>query len=252
MIDLLPSLTLTTWIWIAFAPPAFIVLMVGWDPVGRVGGGGFGVGVESRLAWILMELPALATFPLIYLSSGNLHVVGNVAVVLWLAHYGHRTFVWPWFVPKKGSTVPITMIAMAVFFNGITGGLIGWFMGYHADYGVDWLADPRFLAGLALMFAGAALNVWADYRLLDLRKASGGQRVMPQGGAFEYLACPNLAGEILEWIGFALLTWSFPALAFAIWTVANLAPRAFWRRNQYRESFADYPKGRAALIPKLL
>ena len=108
MIDLLPSLNLTTWIWIAFAPPAFIVLMVGWDPVGRVGGGGFGFRVESRLAWILMELPALATFPLIYLSSGNLHVVGNVAVVLWLAHYGHRTFVWPWFVPKKGSTVPIT------------------------------------------------------------------------------------------------------------------------------------------------
>ena len=244
--------TLTTWIWIAFAPPAFIVLMVGWDPVGRVGGGGFGFRVESRLAWdshgVAGARHLSANLPL----SGNLHVVGNVAVVLWLAHYGHRTFVWPWFVPKKGSTVPITMIAMAVFFNGITGGLIGWFMGYHADYGVDWLADPRFLAGLALMFAGAALNVWADYRLLDLRKASGGQRVMPRGGAFEYLACPNLAGEILEWIGFALLTWSFPALAFAIWTVANLAPRAFWRRNQYRESFADYPKGRAALIPKLL
>ena len=252
MNELLPSLNLVTWIWIALAPPVFIVLMVGWDPVGRVGGWGWGVRVESRLAWILMEAPALATFPLIYFLSGNLHLVGNVAVVLWLAHYGHRALVWPWFVLKKGTTVPLTMIAMALFFNGITGGLIGWFMGYHADYGAGWLSDPRFLAGLALMLAGAALNVWADYRLLHLRKASGGQRVMPRGGAFEYLACPNLAGEIVEWFGFALMVWALPGWAFAIWTFANLAPRAIWRRNQYRESFADYPKGRAALIPKIL
>ena len=251
MNDLLPSLNLATWIWVALAPGAFIVLMVGWDPVGRVGGGGLGVRVESRLAWILMEVPALVTFPLIYFSSGNLHVVGNVAVALWLAHYGHRTLVWPWFVVQKGATVPFTMIAMAVFFNGITGGLIGWFMGYAADYSASWLSDPRFLAGLALMFAGAALNVWADYRLLRLRQANPGQRVLPRGGAFEVVACPNLAGEILEWIGFALLTWAFPTLAFAIWTVANLAPRAVWRRDQYQDNFADYPKGRPALIPKL-
>ncbi len=251
MNDLLPSLNLATWIWIALAPPAFIVLMAGWDPVGRIGGRGFGMRVEIRLAWFIVELPALATFPLIYASSGNFHLVGNVVVVLWLAHYGHRTLVWPWLVPNKGTTVPFTMVAMALFFNGVTGGLIGWFMGYVADYGESWLSDPRFVAGLAVMFAGAALNVWADYRLLRLRKASPGQRVLPRGGAFEYMACPNLAGEILEWFGFALLTWSFPGLAFAIWTVANLAPRAVWRRNQYRESFADFPKGRAALIPKV-
>ena len=252
MNDLLPSLDLATWIWIALAPPVFIVLMAGWDPVGRVGGWGWGVRVESRLAWILMEVPALATFPLIYFLSGNLHVVGNVAVVLWLAHYGHRTLVWPWLVPKKGTTVPITMMALALVFNGITGGLIGWFMGYHADFGAGWLADPRFLGGLALMLAGAGLNVWADYRLLQLRRANPGRRVMPQGGAFDFVACPNLAGEILEWFGFALLIWALPGWAFAIWTVANLAPRAIWRRNQYRESFADYPKERAALIPRLL
>jgi len=249
---MLPSLNLATWFWLALAPVAFMAMLTGWDPVGRTGGRGFGLRVESRLAWVLMELPALATFPLIYFLSGNLHPVGNVAVALWLAHYAHRTLVWPWFVPKQGATASLAMVAMAVCFNGITGVLIGAFMGYHADYGAGWLSDPRFLVGIGLMLAGAALNVWADYWLLGLRKAGGGKRVMPRGGAFEYLACPNLAGEILEWIGFALLTWSFPALAFAIWTFANLAPRAFWRRNQYRESFARYPKDRAALIPKVL
>ncbi len=246
------SVGLLACIWLAMAPVAFAVMLTGWDPVGRSGGRGLGPKVESRLAWVIMELPALATFPLIYFFSGNPHPVGNVAVALWLAHYGHRTLFWPWFVPKKDATESIAMIAMAFLFNAITGGLIGVFMGHHADYTTGWLSDPRFLAGLVLMLAGATLNVWADYRLLRLRKAGGGQRVMPRGGAFDVVACPNLAGEMLEWFGFAMLTWCLPALAFAIWTVANLAPRAFWRRNQYRESFADYPKGRAALIPKLL
>ena len=252
MIELLPSLTLATGIWIALAIPALIVLLVGWDPVGRIGGLGLGKRVESRQAWFVVELPALVTFPLIYFWSGNLHLVGNIAVGLWLAHYVHRTLFWPWFVLKKGATVPLTMIALGLCFNVITGGLIGWFLGYAADYAERWLSDPRFLVGLTLMIAGGALNVWADYRLLHLRKANAGRRVMPRCGPFEYMACPNLAGEIVEWIGFALLTWSFPGLAFAVWTFANLLPRAIWRRNQYRESFSDFPKGRAALIPKVL
>lgn len=33
-------------------------------------------------------------------------------------------------------------------------------------------------------------------------------------------------GEIIEWIGFAIACWSLPAAAFAVYTFANLAPRA--------------------------
>ena len=144
------------------------------------------------------------------------------------------------------------MCIAAVAFNLIIGGLVGWFMGYVADYANTWLADPRFIAGLVLMTGGAALNVWADYRMLGLRKAREEQPVMPQGGAFDIVACPNLAGEIIQWIGFALLTWSLPGLAFALWTIANLVPRAVWRRNWYREHFDDYPRERPALFPGVL
>ena len=38
--------------------------------------------------------------------------------------------------------------------------------------------------------------------------------------------CTYLVGEILEWTGFAIACWSLPALAFAIYTFSNLAPRA--------------------------
>ena len=70
--------------------------------------------------------------------------------------------------------------------------------------------------------------------------------------AFDIVCCPNLSGEIIEWVGFALLTWSLPGLAFALWTVANLVPRALWRRKWYRENFSGYPRERAALFPGVL
>ena len=53
----------------------------------------------------------------------------------------------------------------------------------------------------------------------------------------------------LEWTGFAIAAWSLPALAFALYTVSNLAPRAVAHHRWYRDKFPDYPRERRALIP---
>ena len=57
--------------------------------------------------------------------------------------------------------------------------------------------------------------------------------------------------EIVEWLGWALLTWSPAGLAFAAWTMANLVPRARAHHRWYRERFPDYPARRKALVPGL-
>jgi len=121
-----------------------------------------------------------------------------------------------------------------------------------ADYPVDWFSDPRFRAGAALFVFGALLNISSDYRLASLRARASGSAILPRGGAFDLVSCPNLAGEIVEWFGFALMSWSLPGLAFALWTAANLIPRALWRHRWYRERFPDYPTRRRAIIPGLL
>jgi hypothetical protein len=69
---------------------------------------------------------------------------------------------------------------------------------------------------------------------------------------FEWISCPNLFGEIVEWFGFALMCWSLPALSFAIWTAANLIPRALSHHAWYRGHFPDYPQARRAVIPFVL
>jgi len=59
-------------------------------------------------------------------------------------------------------------------------------------------------------------------------------------------------GEIVEWTGWAVATWSLAGLAFALYTAANLAPRALSHHAWYRARFPEYPPSRRALVPFLL
>jgi len=104
-----------------------------------------------------------------------------------------------------------------------------WLFELAPSYPDDWLADPRFLGGVALFAAG-------DYAI-------------PRGGLYRWVSCPNYLGEIAIWCGWALATWSLPGLSFALWTIANLAPRALAHHRFYRERFPDYPQERKALVP---
>ncbi|MFC1990171.1 hypothetical protein ACFLVW_06425 [Chloroflexota bacterium] len=41
-----------------------------------------------------------------------------------------------------------------------------------------------------------------------------------------------------------------PGLAFAVWTMANLVPRARAHHAWYHKHFPDYPAGRKVLVPR--
>ncbi|MEM6929685.1 MAG: hypothetical protein AAF602_22285 [Myxococcota bacterium] len=56
----------------------------------------------------------------------------------------------------------------------------------------------------------------------------------------------------MEWTGWALATWSLAGLGFAVYSVANLLPRALQHHRWYRATFDDYPTSRRALIPFVL
>ena len=51
---------------------------------------------------------------------------------------------------------------------------------------------------------------------------------------------------------FMVLASIWAALAFALWSIAKLVPRALWRCSGCRTNFSGFPKTRAALIPGLL
>ena len=199
-----------------------------------------------------MELVSLVLFATLFLS-GPSHKTAPMWIFFaaWATHYTNRSLIFPWRTKTSGKTIPVAIVVGAIAFNLVNAGLNGFYLGWLAGYSDAWLGDPRFIVGAALFVAGAAINIWADNKLIALR-GNGADYAIPRDGLFEIISCPNLFGEIVEWCGFALMCWNLPALSFAIWTAANLAPRALSHHAWYRAHFADYPKQRRALIPFML
>ena len=99
---------------------------------------------------------------------------------------------------------------------------------------------------------GFLINNISDSTLINLRKKDTKQYSIPRGGLFDYISCPNFFGEIIEWLGFAILTWSIAGLAFFLWTFFNLVPRALSHHRWYKNTFSDYPKNRKAVFPFII
>ena len=115
------------------------------------------------------------------------------------------------------------------------------------------MTDPRFIIGGIVFVAGFVINQVADKELISLRKDGSKDYFIPNGGLFNYISCPNFFGEIIEWSGFAIMAWNLPALSFAVWTAANLIPRALDHHKWYKSYFKkEYPESRKAVIPFLL
>ena len=93
------------------------------------------------------------------------------------------------------------------------------------------------------------INILADYKLIYLRKSTTNGYKIPQKGMFEYISCPNHFGEIIEWIGFAILSWNYASLSFAVWTIVNILPRSLDHHKWYKSHFKNYPKKRKAIFP---
>jgi len=240
-------------VWTVVAVVIALYLFVKPAPYGRHHRGGFGPTIGSRTAWILMEAPSPLGM-LFFFLTGNRpdNLVARVFLGLWLLHYGYRAFVYPWLLSPSSRPMPIVVVLSGAFFNLVNAYLNGrWLFGLGPVLARGWLVSPAFLVGVVAFVAGLLIHVFADRELRQIRRASGGQRGIPRGRLFALVSCPNYAGEILEWTGYALATWSPGALVFVLWTMANLVPRAFHHHRWYRDSFPDYPRNRRAVFPQL-
>lgn len=239
------------WAILAIAAPTFVYLLRNTAPFGRhYPVTGWGPSFSNRMGWIVMELPTVVVFLYVFFCGKSAwEVVPLVFLVMWQVHYLHRTLIYPFRTRTKGKRMPIAVAASGFFFNVINAYINARVVSEFAMYSISWLGDPRFLAGLGIFLFGMALNLHSDTVLLRLRKPGGNGYSIPQGGGFRLVTCPNYLGEILEWVGWALATWSLAGLAFFVFTAANLVPRAYSHHRWYRVTFEDYPTDRKAVIP---
>jgi 3-oxo-5-alpha-steroid 4-dehydrogenase 1 len=240
--------------WFALSAITFVVTLYVSAPYGRHVERSWGPMIGNRLGWIVMEAPA----PLVFAACFVLGLYWNTAaaiafLVLWEAHYAHRAFIFPFGLRGRGKLMPVAVAGSGFLFNVVNGYLNGRYLfTLSGGYPARWLWSWQFIIGLVVFIAGFIINRQSDRTLRNLRKPGESGYKIPRGGLFRWVSCPNYLGEIIQWGGWAIAAWALPGLAFAVWTAANLIPRALAHHRWYRAHFNDYPPGRKAVLPGLL
>lgn len=238
------------WIMIALAVMTFVALRYVVAPYGRHARAGWGPTIPDRVGWLVMESPSSIGFAWIFFTGGHATEPARLALAaMWLLHYVHRTFIYPLRLKSSGKRMPLVIALMAFAFNLLNISINATWIARLGDYGAGWLSDPRFLVGTVVFFAGFAINYDADRRLFALRRGKDGGYQIPHGGLYEYITCPNYFGELVEWSGWALASFSLGGAAFAMYTAANLVPRAIANHAWYKHRFEDYPQARKVVLP---
>ncbi len=219
-------------------------------PYGRHARQGWGPRLNTRLGWFLMESAAVLGFGITYFCGPYAwNAVPLVFLCLWQTHYLDRAFIYPMRLRNNSSNMTLLPLLFGVFFNVVNGFLNAYFLTTLHLYTTAWFIQPAFACGVILFVVGFLINRWADNVLLHLRSDQNPGYKIPRGFLFDLISCPNYLGEILQWTGWAVATWSLPGLAFALFTASNLIPRALTHHTWYRGHFSDYPSSRKAVIP---
>jgi 3-oxo-5-alpha-steroid 4-dehydrogenase 1 len=197
---------------------------------------------------------------------------------LYQLHYLQRTCVYPF--TSSPSEVTLAILLTSFVWNSLSAYLIASFISDMGVYPPEWLYDPRFIIGTVIYTAGYIINRQSDHILSMLRKDKDNSKddddetksllehekpaddpdcyvnpkthhkyYIPHGALFNYVSCPNYFGELLIWLGFAMLTFSLEGLTLFLMTFGNLCPRAIRYHRFYQEHFPNYPKNRKTLIP---
>lgn len=241
-------------IWCLLAVITFITLLFLPAPYGKHARAGYGPNVSGVFGWIMMELPAVVIFPLVFLTGNCLRDIYSITfLLLWEVHYVHRTFIYPLRRKNTLKPMPISILILGMIFNSFNTFLNSYWINKFTDKCPEtWIPLSFFLMGIFLFVVGFFINLFSDEELLKLRQQGDSKYQIPQNGLYHYISCPNYLGEIIEWLGFSLASLSPATFAFLLWTCANLIPRAISHHAWYRDHFPDYPKDRKAIFPFIL
>jgi very-long-chain enoyl-CoA reductase len=185
---------------------------------------------------------ALAAFDPVVLLSAS----------MWCFHFARRSAESAWVHRYGKASVPISDVATEYVYYW---GFAAW--NALSLTSTSYRAPATWLVVLgSVVFVVAELgNAKAHRMLRALRPAGSTARRIPRGFLFERVSSPHYSFEILSWVGFALVTETWAALAFLVVGAGILGAWAHARHSAYRKDFDGregrelYPASRRALIP---
>ena len=210
----------------------------------------WGFSIRSNWGWMLMEAPVFLLMLIIYVSAiaagapytaETFPWVTTTIFVFFELHYLQRSFVFPSLM-RGTSKMPLSIISIGFVFNTINAYMQGGWLFYVSpqQYTLEWFWSPQFIIGTLLFFAGMVINMQSDIIIRRLRKdRTDNNYYLPSGFLFNKINSANYFGEVMEWVGFAILSWSVSGIVFVLWTLANIVPRSKSVYERYTQLFGE-------------
>ena len=242
MENILTTYNTFLWVMAAVAVVVFVALQFFEAGYGYLFDRRYGPPVNNKVGWVLMESPVFVAMCILWaMSDRQWATVPLVLFSMFQLHYFQRSFIFP-FILKGKSKMPIIIMLMGAAFCAINGFIQGewiFFLAPKTMYTVEWLTTPQFIIGVILFFGGMIINLHSDHVIRHLRKPGDTKHYLPKKGFYKYVTSANYFGEIVEWIGFAIASWSWAGVLFVVWTCANLVPRSNSIYKRYKKEFSE-------------
>jgi 3-oxo-5-alpha-steroid 4-dehydrogenase 1 len=240
-------------LFIAFA--AFVGSLFINSPYGRFGSSAYGVELDPRLGWVLMELMATLSFIYFYFQGPRaFEQVPLFFASLYLIHYANRGFYFPLNIRvHKGtkSSFSILVVVCGFVVTSLHGYLNAqWYSRQATFLDWEWFCSPLCIIGLIIYEAGFWSTIRCEYIMRHLRDGPSNARyTIPHGFLFEHVTSPQYFTELVGFFGWAMMTRNPGGLVIFLISAANLVPRAVQSHQWYHAKFDNYPKERKILIP---
>jgi len=204
--------------------------------------------MEYAGPWVIYALFAMRLLPVYKNADLPQTNTQKVAFFLWMVHYTKRLLE-SLFVHEFGTlTMPIFNLFKNCAYYWTFAALVGFNVNIPTT---EELPAWHLYLGFPWFCCFMTLNFICHMRLKYMRPKGTNAFVIPHGGLFEYITCPNYFCEIMTWFGFNILTGFTPAgVAFNIVGAWQMYQWATQRRDKFRKMFGkQWPENRYVLFP---
>ena len=193
-----------------------------------------GNGISPRLGTLIFDgAPVLFAIGYAMTLTATATPIQWIMAILFVLHFGKRCFE-ALFVHKYSGPIDVFSVVQITGFYS----LAVW-LGLFTTASVTQAPDMITWIGLATFAAGTFINAYHHVLLANLRAHGSNEYVIPRGGLFGVIVCPHYLGELLAWLGIALVS---RQLAMYIWFFGEMAYLLIRSRNTLKWYHAKFPQ----------
>jgi 3-oxo-5-alpha-steroid 4-dehydrogenase len=206
-----------------------------------------GAGVNSRAGWALTYATPVFVYIALWVEGGSPRTPYHLAVFgAFLFHFVRRIFEVS-FVNSYSRPTPLRALVLIAFLYGGVAASCAFFQ--VRTFGQP-TSQPIFILGVLTFAFGEVLNGYHHWLLARLRPLGVRVYTVPSRGLFGWVACPHYLGEILSFVGYAMMSNVLPVWGIPVVASAYLSARAHSTLNWYRREMPlQIPSGWRRLIP---